>query len=69
MRNLVDALISLAVLVVLVGLGFRFFSPNMGFGVGQSSVTPLFLWRGAIGLLILAGVLILRQIRDKQPST
>ena len=66
MRQLVDVLIGLAVLVLLVALGFRFLSRNMGFGLNQSFVTPLFFWRGAMGLLAIAGVLELRQIRDNR---
>lgn len=65
MRNVVDALVGLAVLAFLLALGFRFFSPNMGFAVSNSFVTPLFLWRGALGLLTLAAVLVLRQIREQ----
>ena len=65
MRILVDILIGLAVLALLVALGFRFFSPNLGFALFNSFVTPLFLWRGAMGLLIIAAVLVLKQIRDK----
>ena len=65
MRQVVDALIGLAVLVLLAALGFRFLSPNMGFALNQSFVTPLFFWRGAMGLLTIAAVLELRQIRDK----
>jgi len=64
MRKIVDVLVGLAVLLLLVALGFRFFTANMGFGVGYSDITPLFLWRGAIALLALAAVLLLRQIRD-----
>ena len=65
MRNLADVLVGLAVLVLLLALGFRFLSPNMGFALSYSFVTPLFLWRGAMGLLTLAAVVLLRQIRDK----
>jgi hypothetical protein len=65
MRQLVDILVGVAVVVLLVAVGFRFFSPNMGFALRQSFVTPLFLWRGAMGLLIIAIALLLRQIRDK----
>jgi hypothetical protein len=65
MGRLVDVLTGLAVLVLLVAVGLRFFSPNLGFTLGQSFVTPLFLWRGAMGLLAIAAVLVLRQIRDK----
>ena len=65
MRQLVDVLIGLVVLVLLVALGLRFLSPKMGFALSHTFVTPLFLWRGAIGLLAIAAVLILRQIRDK----
>lgn len=64
MRTLVDVLLGLAVLALLLAVGFRFFSPNMGFLLSYSFVTPLFLWRGAIGLLSIATVLLLRQIRD-----
>jgi len=32
--------------------------------LGYSGITPLFLWRGAIALLALAAVLLLRQIPD-----
>ncbi len=64
MRKIVDVLVGLAVLVLLIGSGFRFFTANMGFGLGSSDVTPLFLWRAAIALLALAAVLLLRQIRD-----
>ncbi len=65
MRQLADVLTGLAALVFLVALGLRFFSPQMGFALLQSFVTPLFLWRGAIGLLAIAAVLVLKQIRDK----
>lgn len=65
MRHLVDVLVILAVLAFLAALGFRFLSANMGFGVGNSFVTPLFMWRGGIGLLMIAAVLLLRQIRDR----
>ena len=65
MRRLVDVLIGLAVLVLLVAVGLRFFSANLGFALFHSFVTPLFLWRGAMGLLAIAAVLVLRQIRDK----
>jgi len=65
MGKLVDVLIGLAVLVLLAAVGFRFFSPDMGFALFHSFVTPLFLWRGAMGLLTISGVLVLRQIRDK----
>jgi len=65
MQKVVDVLVGLAVLVLLVALGFRFLSPDMGFALNQSFVTPLFLYRGAMGLLAIAGVLVLRQIRDK----
>ncbi len=68
MRQLVDVLVGLAVLVLLTAVGFRFLSPNMGFALSQSFVTPLFLWRGAIGLLAIATVLVLRQIRDSYRS-
>jgi len=66
MRQLVDVLIGLAVLALLAALGFRFISPNMGFTLNQSFVTPLFFWRGAMGLLAIAAVLELRQIRDNR---
>ncbi len=65
MRKLVDVLLGLAVLALLAALGLRFLSPQMGFSVSESSVTPLFLWRGAMGLLTIAAVLLLRQIRDE----
>jgi hypothetical protein len=65
MRRLVDVLIGLAVLVLLVAVGLRFFSPNLGFALFHSFVTPLFLWRGAMGLLAIGAVLVLRQVRDK----
>jgi len=65
MRRLVDVLTGLAVLLMLVAVGLRFFTENMGFALFHSSVTPLFLWRGAMGLLGIAAVLVLRQIRDK----
>jgi hypothetical protein len=65
MRRLVDVLTGLAVLVLLVAVGLRFFSPNPGFALFHNFVTPLFLWRGAIGLLAIGAVLVLRQIRDK----
>ncbi len=65
MRQLADVLTGLAVLVLLVAVGLRFFSTNLGFALGPSFVTPLFLWRGAIGLLAIAAVLVLKQIRDK----
>lgn len=68
MRKLVDALIALAVLAFLLALGFRFLSANMGFALSSSVVTPLFLWRGGIGLLAVATVLVLRQIRDAVSS-
>ena len=64
MRKIVDVLAALAVLAFLLGVGFRFLSPNMGFQISESFVTPLFLWRGGMGLLSIAGVLLLRQIRD-----
>jgi len=64
MSKIVDVLVGLAVVLLLVALVFRFFTANMAFGVGSSDVTPLFLWRGAIALLALAAVLLLRQIRD-----
>ena len=64
-RNLVDILTGLAALVFLVAVALRFFSPNMGFALFHSFVTPLFLWRGAMGLLAIAAVLVLRQIRDQ----
>ena len=66
MRQLVDVLIGLAVLLLFVAVGLRFLSPDMGFAVSSSFVTPLFLWRGAMGFLAFAGVLLLRQIREKQ---
>jgi hypothetical protein len=69
MRKVVDMLVGLAVLVLLVASGFRFFTANMGFGLGYSDVTPLFLWRVAMALLALAAVLLLRQIRDKASPT
>ena len=65
MRQLVDALVVVAVLVLLLAVGLRFFSPNLGFALFHSFVTPLFLWRGAMGLLAIAAVLVLKQIRDK----
>ena len=65
MRHVVDVLTGLAVLALLVAVGFRFLSPNLGFSLLQSFVTPLFLWRVAMGLLAIAVVLLLRQIRDK----
>jgi hypothetical protein len=65
MRRLADVLSGLAVLVLLVAVGLRFFSPNLGFALFHSFVTPLFLWRGAMGLLAIGIVLVLRQIRDK----
>jgi hypothetical protein len=65
MSRLVDVLTGLAVLALLVAVGFRFFSPNLGFSLLQSFVTPLFLWRVAMGLLTIAVVLVLKQIRDK----
>ena len=65
MRKLVDVLVGLAVLVLLLAVGLRFFSPNLGFTLLHSFVTPLFLWRGAMGLLAIAAVLVLKQIRDK----
>jgi hypothetical protein len=65
MRRLVDVLTVLAVLVLLVAGELRFFSTNLGFALGQSFVTPLFLWRVAMGLLAIAAVLALRQIRDQ----
>jgi hypothetical protein len=65
MRILVDVLVGLAVLVLVVAVGLRFFSPNLGFSLFNSFVTPLFLWRGAMGLLAIAAVLVLKQIRDK----
>jgi hypothetical protein len=64
MQRLVDVLVILAVLAFLAALGFRFLSPNMGFGIGNSFVTPLFMWRGGMGLLMIAAVLVLRQIRE-----
>jgi hypothetical protein len=51
MSRLVDVLTGLAVLALLVAVGFRFLSPNLGFSLLQSFVTPLFLWRVAMGLL------------------
>jgi len=51
--------------VFLVAVALRFFSPNMGFALFHSFVTPVFLWRGAMGLLAIAAVLVLRQIRDQ----
>ena len=48
MRRLVDVLVGLAVLVLLVAVGLRFFSPNLGFAIFHSFVTPLFLWRAAM---------------------
>ena len=65
MRRLVDVLIGLAVLVLLLAVGLRFFSPERSFALFQSFVTPLFLWRGAMGLLAIGAMLVLRQIRDK----
>jgi len=65
MRKFVDVLLGAAVLVALVAVGLRFLSPNMGFSLSYSIVTPLFLWRAAIGLLVLAAVLLLRDIRDE----
>ena len=65
MRRIVDLLVGVAVLVLLLALGFRLFSPDMGFALFRSFATPLFLWRGAMGLLTIAAVLLLRQIRDK----
>jgi len=65
MRQVVDGLVGLAALALLAAAGFRFLSPNMGFGLSSSFVTPLFLWRVALGLLAMATVLVLRQIRDK----
>jgi len=64
-RNLVDILTGLAALVFLVAVALRFFSPNMGFALFHGFVTPLFLWRGAIGLLAIAAVVVLKQIRDQ----
>ena len=49
----------------MVAVALRFFSPNMGFALFHSFVTPVFLWRGAMGLLAIAAVLVLRQIRDQ----
>ena len=63
MRQFVDVLIGLAELALLAALGFRFLSPNLGFVLGQSFVTPLFFWQGAMGLLTFAGVFVPRQIR------
>ena len=52
-------------MVLLGAVGLRFLSPQMGFTLLHSFVTPLFLWRGAMGLLAITAVLELRQIRDK----
>ena len=65
MRKLVDVLVGLAALTFLVAVGLRFLSPDMSFPIHNSFVTPLFLWRGAMGLLAIATVLVLKQIRDK----
>lgn len=65
MRTIVDVLVGLAVLAFLLAVGFRFLSPDMGFALSYSFVTPVFLWRGGMGLLTLAVVLLLRQIRDE----
>ena len=65
MRNLADVLVGLAALALLLAAGLRFLTSNMGFGLGSSLVTPLFLWRVAIALLALATVVLLRQIRDR----
>jgi hypothetical protein len=65
MRQVVDVLIVLAVLLLLTGAAFRFISPDMGFTVHNSFVTPLFLYRGAMGFLGVAAVVVLRQIRDQ----
>ena len=65
MRTLADVLVGMAVLCLLVAVGLRFLSPDMGFVVSASFVTPLFLWRGAVALLMFASVVILRQIRDR----
>jgi hypothetical protein len=66
MRQLVDVLSGLAVLLLFLAVGLRFLSPDMGFAVHNSFVNPQFLWRGAIALLAIASVLLLRQIRDRQ---
>ena len=65
MRKLVDVLVGLAALLMVVAVGLRFFTPEMGFPLFSGFVTPLFLWRGAMGFLAIAVVLVLKQIRDK----
>ena len=65
MRQLVDVLVALAVLGLLVAVGFRFFSPNLGFALFRALSTASSPWRGEMGLLAIATVLVLRQIRDK----
>ena len=65
MRQLVDVLVALAVLGLLVAVGFRFFSPNLGFALFQRSVHSLVPLPGEMGLMAIASVLVRRQIRDK----
>ncbi len=61
MKELVWALVALAGLAFLVGTVSRFFGE--GTFLGHPSVT---YWRGAIGLLGFAAVLLLIQIRDRR---
>ena len=61
MKNLINALLVLAVLAFLVGTLGRF--ATGGAILGQE---PVVFWRGSIGLLAFAMTLILLQIRDKK---
>ena len=60
MKRLVDVLIILAVVALLAGTAARFL-----FGGTLLGSQAVAYWRGSIGFLVFAGILILRPIRDK----
>ena len=60
MKQIANVLLMLAVLAFLVGTLARFFSNGVVFG--NEAVV---YWRGAMGFLAFAIVLILMQIRDR----
>ena len=60
MKQLINVLLGLAALAFLIGTMARFLSG--GFLLGNEAVV---FWRGAIGFLAFAIVLLLIQIRDR----
>ena len=60
MSNLVGVLLALAVLAFLSGVFARFLG-----GGGLLGFEAVVFWRGAIGFLAFAAILLLMQIRDR----